>query len=172
MKAPKTMDSREIAKVTGKEHSNVCRDIRAMLDKIGGGFNFESTYLDASNRQSKCYKLPYRETMILVSGYSVELRAKIVDRWQELEAAPPKSTLSAAYLREYRLTHGVEAARALIDSTMPALPPPPTPIEDDYAALRAVVGDKGARQVIAVAHKVALAHNAALRADKIQPRLM
>lgn len=85
----KTMSSLEIAELTGKDHGSiVMRDIRNMLEELKlDACNFAATYTDKSNRQSKCYNLPKRETMILVSGYSIKLRAKIVDRWEELEQA-------------------------------------------------------------------------------------
>lgn len=81
------MDSREIAELTGKDHRNVCRDIVDQLGQLEGGMlRFEHTYRHEQNGQEyRCFKLPFRETMILVSGYSVELRAKVVDRWMELE---------------------------------------------------------------------------------------
>jgi phage regulator Rha-like protein len=48
--------------------------------------SYKSSYVNEQNGQTyPCYKLPYRETMILISGYSVELRTKIIDRWIELE---------------------------------------------------------------------------------------
>jgi phage antirepressor YoqD-like protein len=82
-----TMDSREIAEIVGVRHDNVLRDIRTQLGQLPGGvLRFEDTYQNEQNGQTyRCFKLPYRETMILVSGYSVELRAKVVDRWIELE---------------------------------------------------------------------------------------
>lgn len=87
------MDSREIAELTGKEHRKVCRDIEEYLGRLGGVVaKFSDTYQNDQNGQKyPCYKLPYRETMILVSGYSVELRARIVDRWQELEKVARKT---------------------------------------------------------------------------------
>lgn len=81
-----TMTSCEIAELTGKEHTHVMRDIRIMLEELGESENPDlvSQY-QGLRRMEKCYKLPKRETLILVSGYSVELRARIIDRWEELE---------------------------------------------------------------------------------------
>jgi phage antirepressor YoqD-like protein len=82
-----TMDSREIARLTNKNHGHVCRDIKEMLSRLSGTdqSSFGSVYIAGNGEQRNCYKLPYRETMILISGYSVELRARVVDRWLELE---------------------------------------------------------------------------------------
>lgn len=85
-----TMSSVDIAELTGKKHAHVMRDIRVMLDGLEGGQSkFGSTYPDAQGKQRECYALPKRECLILVSGYSVELRAKVIDRWMELEQAKP-----------------------------------------------------------------------------------
>ena len=83
-----TMTSGEIADLTGKEHKNVIRDIRTMLDDLkADGSDLSHVHEDKDARgYTACFKLPKRETLILVSGYSTELRARIIDRWQELEA--------------------------------------------------------------------------------------
>lgn len=83
-----TMTSLEIAELTGKRHGHVIRDIRAMLEGLGENTEpkFGTSYKDQTGRELPCYQLPKRETLILVSGYSVELRARIIDRWQELES--------------------------------------------------------------------------------------
>ncbi|QTL05969.1 Rha family transcriptional regulator [Aquabacter sp. L1I39] len=84
------MSSVEIAKLTVKRHDNVMRDIRSMLLELhgkGGVLSFEDTHLNPQNGQSyPIFRLPKRECLILVSGYSVTLRARIIDRWQQLEA--------------------------------------------------------------------------------------
>ena len=80
------MSSREIAELTGKDHRNVLRDIDAMLAELEiDVLSFEHIYLDSMNREQREFILPKRETLILVSGYSALMRAKIIDRWQDLE---------------------------------------------------------------------------------------
>lgn len=85
-----TMSSREIADLCGKEHDNVRRDVKNLAERLSLKFE-EKAEPSAGGRPSKVYHLPKRECLILVSGYSVELRARIIDRWMELEeqAAPP-----------------------------------------------------------------------------------
>ncbi len=89
-----TMSSREIAELTGKVHSNVLRDIRTMItaiynidasnmnhDKIQG---VDVTY-DEERSYIKNINLDYSHTQTLITGYSILLRKKVIDRWQELE---------------------------------------------------------------------------------------
>jgi anti-repressor protein len=106
-----TMSSLEIAELTGKEHRNVMRDIRAMLDDLEiTQLSFERSYRDSTGRALPCFELPKRETLILVSGYSVALRARIIDRWAELEqAVATRPALPATYLEALKaLTVQVE----------------------------------------------------------------
>lgn len=86
-----TMSSLEIAKLTGKQHYHILRDIKVMLDELKVNqskfelVDFLGTYKDAKGEERPCYNLPKRECLILVSGYSIQMRAAIIDRWQLLE---------------------------------------------------------------------------------------
>lgn len=102
---PMKMTSREIADLTGKRHDNVMADIRRMLVELHGQeglLKFQDTHVNPQNGQEYAsFSLPKRETLILVSGYSVQMRARIIDRWQELEsgvAQIPKSLPEALRL--------------------------------------------------------------------------
>ncbi|UJM32691.1 Rha family transcriptional regulator [Bartonella henselae] len=91
--AIQTMSSIEIAEVCGKQHKNVMRDIKQIFTELKfEPSDFSGLYKDSTGRTLPCYNLPKRECLILVSGYSTALRAKIIDRWQELEkqAATPQ----------------------------------------------------------------------------------
>ena len=86
-----TMSSLEIAELTGKRHDNVLVDIENMLDEMEvGHLKFQDSYLSKQNKKLKRYNLPKRECLILISGYSVKLRTKIIDRWIELEESNNK----------------------------------------------------------------------------------
>ncbi|MGW7235683.1 phage antirepressor KilAC domain-containing protein [Pseudomonas fulva] len=80
------MSSREIAQLTGSTHDNVLKTVRQLVKK-GVVSSNETPYTHQQNGQQYSeFLLTYRDTLVVVSGYSVELRARIIDRWQELEA--------------------------------------------------------------------------------------
>lgn len=97
-----TMSSREIAELTGKDHKNILADIRKMLTDLGlTSAEFSVDLPDSYGRMQTAFKLPKRECLILVSGYSVAMRAKIIDRWQELESVVMKQqVLPSSPLRD------------------------------------------------------------------------
>ena len=82
-----TMSSKEIADMTGKEHKNVLADIRNMFEQLGIiSANFSAQYKDSTGRTLPCFNLNKDLSICLVSGYNVQLRMAIIQRWNELEA--------------------------------------------------------------------------------------
>lgn len=79
-----TITSRDIASLTNKEHKNVKRDIEVALEK--DALKFEHIFLDSMNRKQTEYVLPKTIALGIVSGYSFELRMKIINRLEELES--------------------------------------------------------------------------------------
>ena len=64
----RTMTSREIAELTGKQHKDVLYDIRKMLDDLGlTSADFSADLPDAYGRWQPAFQLPKRETMIMHS---------------------------------------------------------------------------------------------------------
>lgn len=93
----KTMSSREIAELTGKNHADVLRDIRNVLIEAGiDESKFAGIYKDSMNRDKPELNLPRRECDLVISGYSVKYRLAIIDRWQELESQQIPKTLPEA----------------------------------------------------------------------------
>lgn len=94
-----TMSSLEIAGLTGKRHDNILRDVRSMAKDLGLSLNFEEKS-SGNGRPLTVVNLSKRETLILVSGYSTELRARIIDRWMELEAVIAAANTSSGMVTD------------------------------------------------------------------------
>jgi phage antirepressor YoqD-like protein len=83
----KTMTSREIAELTGKELSHVHRDIREMLaelEKDDPKLDHPKTDADARGYVT-CFYLDRELTDTLLTSYSVVARNRVIKRWHELE---------------------------------------------------------------------------------------
>lgn len=89
-----TMSSREIAELTEKEHKNVIRDIRTMLNELKDGSELSHVKEEKDARgYTVAFHLNKELTLTLVAGYNVKLRLAIIKRWQELEAQQQSSML-------------------------------------------------------------------------------
>lgn len=126
--AQQTMTSRQIADAVGSEHHNVMATIRRIIREgvISGN---ETPYIHEQNGQQYTeFNLNYRDTMVVASGYSTELRARIIDRWIEIEkssrAAPQfqiPTTLSGALRLAAEQAEIIEHQAAQIQAAAPAV---------------------------------------------------
>lgn len=79
-----TMSSREIAELLGCRHDNVKRTIDTLAHK--GLVTFTQTEEKGLGRPVTLYHVGKRDSYVIVAQLSPEFTAKLVDRWQELEA--------------------------------------------------------------------------------------
>lgn len=79
-----TMTSREIAELTGRTHDNVLKKIDIIASNLTESSK-SITYKGYNNQDQREWVLTKRDSLLVVSGYSVELRANIIDRWEQLE---------------------------------------------------------------------------------------
>lgn len=78
-----TMSSREIAEITYKEHKNVLRVIRDLIEQnLVAQIEPLNEY---RNQWFDYYELNKRDTFVVVARLSPEFTAAVVDRWQALE---------------------------------------------------------------------------------------
>jgi phage antirepressor YoqD-like protein len=120
----RTMSSREIAELTGKQHFHVKRDIERMLaDLQEDPSNYGCTYLDSQNRNQNEYRLDREHTDCLLTGYSASMRMAVIKRWRELEGGgrviatlPDFSSPAAAaraWAEQYELQQAANQALAV-----------------------------------------------------------
>lgn len=111
-----TMSSREIARVTGKNHHHLLRDIRNMepawekVTKTKFGF---SEYKDSTGRRLPEYHLNKTECLYIATKFNDEARARLIIRWEELEreAKEPKFSFADRHRREKLIVNKVKEQR-------------------------------------------------------------
>lgn len=84
--APVTMSSREIAELVGKQHSNIKISAERLAEKGVIGTLATQGFTHNGNVYTE-YMLNKRDSLIVVAQNCPEFTARIIDRWQELEAA-------------------------------------------------------------------------------------
>lgn len=85
-----TMTSRQIAELVESRHADVCRTIeRLMADSAISGYAPAAYTHPQNGQQYHEYKIGKRDSYVIVAQLSPQFTARLVDRWQELEAGIP-----------------------------------------------------------------------------------
>lgn len=105
--AQQTMLSTEIAELTGKLHKNVMRDIDVIIEQLTSSnlsWSVKPREYKAGNGQMQpCYELDHEATMVVVTGYDVVARTKVIKRWLELESEVHKQLTANEILAQSAL---------------------------------------------------------------------
>lgn len=130
-----TLGSREVAKMIGKEHKNLMRDMRSYVEELAelkiepGEFFRENTYLDKNKQERPCYDVTKKGCEFIAHKLTgikgTEFTAKYINRFHDMEDAimqgipekkqstakkPRLESLSAANSTVKTLTPILEAA--------------------------------------------------------------
>lgn len=82
-----TMSSREIADLVEKRHDNVKRTIETLINQgVISNPQIEDGEKSGNGVTEKLYMIGKRDSYVIVAQLSPEFTARLVDRWQELEA--------------------------------------------------------------------------------------
>lgn len=115
-----TMTSREIADLTGKRHPDVKRDIIKMLNELGKDVrSFAHIYFDSMNREQWEFVLDRYHTEVLITGYDIQRRAAVIDRWFQLESGDsvPRFDVPKTYSGALRLAADAIEKNQLLEET-------------------------------------------------------
>ena len=141
-----TMSSREIADICDARHNDVIASIERLINDgvLRLARNTARQHLpEGGGRPTMVYDLVKRDCLIVISGYSAALRARIIDRWMELEAAAPALAVPQSFAAALRLAAEqqdvIEAQAAQLAAAAPAVE-----FVERYADS---TGTKGFRQV-------------------------
>ncbi|QTW20225.1 phage antirepressor KilAC domain-containing protein [Comamonas kerstersii] len=165
-----TMSSREIAGLTGKEHSNVMRDVRVLVAELqASNLNpvcLSTTYEGTNGQSYPQYELDKDTCLTLLLGYDAVARMKVVKRWQELEAQQPQAfaipkTLPEALRLAAEQAEALERQQAQLEAARPK-------VEFVERFVQSSSGSKGFREVC----KLLNANEAEFRAFVMDRRIM
>lgn len=121
-----TMSTREIADLIGKQHSNIKISAERLAASGVIGTLAAQEFTHNGNTYVE-YRLNKRDSVVLTAQNCPEFTAKIVDRWQELEAqaAAPTfqipTTLSGALRLAAEQAERIEQQAAQIEAAAPAV---------------------------------------------------
>lgn len=163
---PITMTSREIADLVEARHNDVVATIERLFEKGLLRSSRKTRREETGGRPIEVYDLIERDSHLVVSGYSDEHRARVIDRWQELEAMQiPKlpQTMAQALRLAAEQAEILEQQQAQL-----ALAAPKVEYVDRYVAAN---GAKGFRQVAKLLQANEHEFRAWLQDSKIMYRL-
>jgi len=140
-----TMSSREIADLVEKRHDNVLRTIESLLARGTIALpQLEEVPNDGPGpKMIRQYRVGKRDSYVIVAQLSPEFTARLVDRWQELEAIAPAPAVPQSFAAALRLAAEqqdvIETQAAQLAAAAPAVE-----FVERYADS---TGTKGFRQV-------------------------
>lgn len=146
-----TMSSRDIADLLELRHDVVKRTIERLVNKKDSKGQpapviVQPPMVDEQEfdsvgrpRTTQVYKIEKRESYIIVAQLSPEFTARLVDRWQELEAVQVPTTLSGALRLAADQAEQIERQQAALDIAAPKVA-----FVDRYVES---TGNKGFREV-------------------------
>lgn len=138
------MTSREIADLVESRHDSVKRTIERLAESGAIDLPPLVEYHDSIGRPAQEYKIGKRDSYVIVAQLSPQFTARLVDRWQELEAAAAPlfnvpTTLSGALRLAAEQAEVIEQQAAQLAAAAPAVA-----FVDKYVDS---TGSKGFRQV-------------------------
>ncbi|TEA80278.1 phage regulatory protein/antirepressor Ant [Allopusillimonas ginsengisoli] len=136
------MSSREIADLAEARHNDVVSTIERLFNKGLLRSSRKSRIEATGGRPVEVYDLIERDVYIVIAGYSDEVRARIIDRWQQLERgalpAVPQSFADALRLAAEQADQ-IERQQQALQAAAPKVE-----FVDRYASAN---GSQGFRQV-------------------------
>ena len=131
---PVTMSSREIAELVEARHNDVVATIERLFEKGLLRSSRKSRREATGGRPIDVYDLIERDTHLVVAGYSDEHRARVIDRWQELEAKAQQPAIPQTLPDALRLAADLAEQKARAEEAL-ALAAPKAAALDRIAAI-------------------------------------